>query len=142
VPCRDPRAALEDILENIARIERFVGGLDAHGFHHDDKTIFAVQYALLAVSDAACRLGDHAAVLCPDTPWHDIRRLGVGLRHGDDRLPRETLWATVQQTLGPLQLAAMIALNRLEGSEPDEPVTRANRRIVVVPFARRWRFGR
>ena len=102
MPCRDPRAALEDILENSARIERFVGGLDAYGFHQDDKTIFAVQYALLAISDAACRLGDHAAVLCPDTPCQDIRHLGVGLRHGDDRLPRETIWATVQQTLGPL----------------------------------------
>jgi uncharacterized protein with HEPN domain len=74
VPCRDPQAALEDILENIARIERFVGGLDEHGFQLDDKTIFSVQYALLAVSDAADRLGDHAEVCCPDIPWHDICR--------------------------------------------------------------------
>lgn len=118
MPFKDPQDALEDILENIARIERFVSGLDEQSFYLDDKTVFAVQYALLAISEAAHRLGGQAEVLCPGIPWPDIRGLGNWLRHGYDSLNPEIIWATVQNDLGPLQLAAMIALNRMEGPEP------------------------
>ena len=103
MPFKDPQDALEDILENIARIERFVSGLDEHSFYNDEKTVFSVQYALLAISEAAHRLGGQAEVLCPGLPWHDIRGLGNWLRHGYDSINPEIIWATVQNDLGPLQ---------------------------------------
>lgn len=117
MPSNQPVDALEDILENIARIERFIGGLDEVAFSADDKTIFSVQYALLAISEAARRLGDHAERLCPDVAWADIRGLGNWLRHGYDRIDPTVIWSTVQADLRPLQLAAMLALNRLEDAE-------------------------
>lgn len=65
MPFKDPQQSLEDILENIARIERFVSGLDAEDFGKSEEKQFAVQYALLAISEAAHRLGDDAERLCP-----------------------------------------------------------------------------
>jgi uncharacterized protein with HEPN domain len=118
LPFRDPQDALEDILENIARIDRFVEGFDEQAFYNDEKTVFSVNYALLAISEAARRLGDQAETLCPGIPWTDIRGLGNWLRHGYDSIRPETIWATLQNDLRPLQLAAHLALNRLEGPEP------------------------
>jgi uncharacterized protein with HEPN domain len=121
VRSKDPRAALEDILEHIARIERFISGVDEQAFQADDKTMFAVQYALLAISEAAHRLGDDAEALCPGIPWGDVRGLGNRLRHGYDSINPAVIWRTVQQDLRSLQLAAMIALNALEDREdPDQ----------------------
>jgi uncharacterized protein with HEPN domain len=117
VPSNTLVDALEDILENIARIERFIGGLDEPAFCADDKTMFSVQYALLAISEAARRLGDQAERLCPDIAWGDIRGLGNWLRHGYDRIDPAVIWSTVQTDLRPLQLAAMIALSGLDDVE-------------------------
>jgi uncharacterized protein with HEPN domain len=119
LPFRDPKDALEDILENIARIERFVEGLDEQAFYNDEKTIFSVNYALLAISEAARRLGGKAEKLCPDMPWQQIRGLGNVLRHGYDRINPKTIWTTVQNDLRPLQLAAHLALIGLQ--ERDGP---------------------
>jgi uncharacterized protein with HEPN domain len=119
VSFRDARQPLEDILENIARIERFVGGLDEPGFRQDEQARFAVQYALLVISEAARRLGAQAEGLCPDIPWAQIRGIGNRLRHGYDTIDPAVLWQTVQKDLGPLRLSTMLALNRLEGPEAE-----------------------
>jgi uncharacterized protein with HEPN domain len=118
VPFRNPREELETILENIARIERYVGGLDEAALMLNDEKRDAVERCLERISEAARRLGDQAEILCPGLPWPDIRGLGNRLRHGYDSIDPEVIWSTVREDLGPLQLAAMIALNRLEGPEP------------------------
>jgi hypothetical protein len=45
VPSNGSQPRLEDILENIARLERFVGDLDEQGFYTAETTQFSVQYA-------------------------------------------------------------------------------------------------
>jgi|ERR1700685_2233427 len=49
-------------------IERFTSGVDFESFREDPKTIAAVERKLLVISEAAIRLGEQAAVLCPDQP--------------------------------------------------------------------------
>jgi uncharacterized protein with HEPN domain len=119
VPSRDPKPLLEDILEHIARIERYASGLDEQGFLLDDKTRDAIERNVQRISEAAVRLGAQAEELCPGIPWPDIRGIGNVLRHDYDRIDPHVIWRTVQQDLPPLQLAAMIALSRLEDSLED-----------------------
>jgi uncharacterized protein with HEPN domain len=121
VPSNDPIRLLEDVLANIARIERYVAGLDEATFLLEDKTRDAVERNLQRISEAAIRLGPQAEELCPDIPWRDIRGLGNQLRHGYDRIDSHTIWRTVQQDLPALQLAAMLALSSLEESEDAGP---------------------
>ena len=99
MPFRDPRKSLRDILDNIERIERFTGGMDYAVFCNNEATIFAVQYALLAITEAAHRLGDEAETVCPGQPWRDIRGLGNRLRHGYDAIDLDLIWATVKSGL-------------------------------------------
>ncbi len=53
MPSSNPAQRFEDILDNIARIERFTAGLHVESFIHDEEKLFAVQHALLIISEAA-----------------------------------------------------------------------------------------
>jgi uncharacterized protein with HEPN domain len=86
VPSRhNPRDAFADILENIARIEGYVVGLDHGTFGTDALRRDAVERCLERICEASVRLGDAASALVPNQPWADIRGMGNRLRHAYDR---------------------------------------------------------
>ncbi len=80
MPSRDPARRFEDILDSIARIERFTQGMDLAALAANEQTVYAVNHALLVLSEAAAKLGEQAQLLCPEAPWADIRGLGNRLR--------------------------------------------------------------
>lgn len=118
MPSRDPVQRFEDILQNINRIERFTEGMDLAAFSRNEQALFAVDHALLIISEAAVKLGDLAAQLCPEIPWPEIRGLGNRLRHDYDNINAVRIWLVVERDLAPLKAAAHRALKALEtGSE-------------------------
>ena len=74
---------------------------------------YAVKYALLCISEAAHRLGDAAAELCPDVAWRDIRGLGNRLRHAYDSIDTGLIWVMVEKDLPPLKAGVQAALRKL-----------------------------
>ena len=80
------------------------------GLGQDLKTIAAVERKLLVISEAAIRLKEDAAKLCPGLPWPEIRGIGNWLRHQYDRVDLETLWNTLQDDL-PLSASVRRALS-------------------------------
>jgi uncharacterized protein with HEPN domain len=87
--------------------------MDFAAFREDPKTIAAVERKLLVISEAAIRLGDEAAVLCPDQRWHKIRGAGNWIRHQYERIDLESIWATTQSDLPPLKASVLLALAHL-----------------------------
>lgn len=73
--------SLEDIIDNIARIERYVAGLNTDDLSGDELRHDAVERCLERICEAAVRLSDAAAELMPNQPWQDIRGMGNRLRH-------------------------------------------------------------
>ena len=57
-------------------IDTFVAGLGFEEFRLDDKTVAAVERKLAVISEAAVRIGEEGARLCPSVPWRDIRGIG------------------------------------------------------------------
>jgi uncharacterized protein with HEPN domain len=117
LPSSDPVQRFQEILDNIARIQRFTAGLSLDSFGDNEQTIFAVKHALLIISEAAAKLGDLAPELCPVVPWPDIRGLGNRLRHEYHAIDIIRLWRLVTHDLTPLQSAVEEALARLRGSD-------------------------
>jgi uncharacterized protein with HEPN domain len=78
VPSSDPVQRFQDIIDNIARTERFTAGLNSQTFAENEQTIYAVKHALLIISEAAVKLGSLAPDLCPGIDWRDVRALGIG----------------------------------------------------------------
>jgi len=105
-----------DILENIARIERFTAGFDADGLAGNEQAFYAVLHALLIISEAARRLGNDAETLAPDQPWQSIRNLGNVLRHAYDGVDPSIIWRIVYDDLGGLKRAVEQALVGLQSS--------------------------
>ena len=73
LPSDKPLRRLEDILENIARIEQFTAGMDFDGFTANDQAVYASLHALLIISEAARKLGAAAEALVPGQPWAAAR---------------------------------------------------------------------
>jgi uncharacterized protein with HEPN domain len=110
VPSSDPIRRFEDILDNIERIERFTRGMDFAAFSANDQAVYAVNHALLILSEAASKLGEEADQLCPGIRWDDIRGLGNRLRHDYDNINLIRIWLIVEQELVPLKAAVTKAL--------------------------------
>ena len=73
---------LHDIVDNIARIESHVAGMDFAAFAADPKTIDAVERCLQRLTEAAIKIGpERMAQISPRTPVEAVRGLGNLLRH-------------------------------------------------------------
>ena len=113
MPSSDPAQRFADIIENIDAIERFTADMDLHGFTAADQTIRAVKCSLLVISEAAVKLGDLAADLCPNIPWRDIRGLGNRLRHDYENVDVVRIWLLIERDLPLLEAACRDALRGL-----------------------------
>jgi uncharacterized protein with HEPN domain len=120
LPFDDPIECFTDILENIGHIEEFLQGRGPAELHNDQRTVFACQYALLIISEAAKRLGPQAPALCPGIPWRDIRGMGNRLRHAYDNLDSMLIWKVYQDDLPALKVAVKATLERLN-NQPQPP---------------------
>ncbi|HEX9535283.1 MAG TPA: HepT-like ribonuclease domain-containing protein [Stellaceae bacterium] len=100
----------EDILANIARIERFTAGMDLAKLGEEEQIFFAVLHALLIISESARRLGTEAEKLAPGPPWRAIRDLGNVLRHAYDGVDPAVICRIVRDDLGSLRQAVERAL--------------------------------
>jgi uncharacterized protein with HEPN domain len=104
----------QDIVENIRRIDDYIGDMTRSQFDADARTRDAVERCLMRLSEAAIRLGAAAERLCPDQPWRDIRGLGNHIRHAYDRIDADEIWSIVQRDLRALEHACRVALARLK----------------------------
>jgi uncharacterized protein with HEPN domain len=92
LPSDKPARRLEDIIENVQAIQRYVAGMDVTAFKDDQKTYDAVERCLERISEAAAKLGALAPSLVPGQPWQEIRALGNRLRHEYDAIREDRLW--------------------------------------------------
>lgn len=102
---------LQDILDNIDRIDGYVAGMDFAAFAADQRTIDAVERCLLRVSEAVIKIGaERMAAISPTLPVGAVRGLGNMLRHDYDRLDLGTIWLTVRESLPELRRDCSAAL--------------------------------
>ena len=87
--------------------------MDFEGFRQDLKTIATVERKLLVISEAAIRLKEDAARLCPGLPWPEIRGIDSWLRHQYDRVDLKTPWNTLLDDLPPRSTSVRRALSNL-----------------------------
>jgi uncharacterized protein with HEPN domain len=116
LPSKRERQRFEDILNNIARIERFTAGFDYDAFAADERALFAVLHALLIISEAARKLEHQADRLAPEQPWPAIRTLGNVLRHEYDGVDTEIIWRIVCNDLPSLKRSVEQAISNLSSN--------------------------
>ena len=72
---REWRVRIEDILESIAKIERYLDGMDFQHFERDDRTLDAVIRNFSVIGEAATHVPENIRADHPELPWPQMRAL-------------------------------------------------------------------
>jgi uncharacterized protein with HEPN domain len=109
----DPEACLSDILDDIARAERFMAGMSREAFAANEMAVYAAERCLERICEAVFRLGPRMTELMPNQPAAKIRGMGNRLRHAYDNVDLDFVWDTLQESLPSLKADAERALATL-----------------------------
>ena len=103
MPPREWRLRVEDILEAIAKIQRYVSGLSFEQFQADQKTVDAVVRNLEVIGEAVRHLSGDLESLPADVPWIDIAGMRNILIHEYFGVDVKIIWQTVTDDLPELR---------------------------------------
>lgn len=114
---RDARLRVDDMVEQVRRIERLTAGVDLSAFRGDEARIYAVAFCLIAIGESSNALPSDWTGLHPEIPWRQIRAMRNLLVHEYFRIDVEIIWRTAVERLPPL-LAALEALSQIDADSP------------------------
>jgi len=102
MPPRDWAFRVQDILDAIAKIQRYVSDVDFETFETDEEIMDAVIHNLTVIGEAANHIPSEITESHPDIPWRhmiDLRNFSV---HAYWNLRPSIIWNTIQNDLPPL----------------------------------------
>jgi uncharacterized protein with HEPN domain len=99
---RDWQLRIEDILESIVRIQRYLDGMDQAKFTGDDRTMDAVVRNFGIIGEAASHLPEAVRTGHPEVPWSRMNGLRNLVIHEYFGVSPEILWSTATDDLPPL----------------------------------------
>jgi uncharacterized protein with HEPN domain len=108
---------LQDILEAIGGIERFVAGVSFEEFAQNEEKIFAVEKALEIIGEAVKNIPDYLRIQYQEIPWKSIAGMRDKLAHEYWAADVNILWRTVQQRLPDLKAQIIRIRGELQKNE-------------------------
>lgn len=102
MPPRDWAFRIQDILDAIAKIERYIAGVDFDTFENDEELMDAVIHNLTVIGEASNRMPDDIRRLHPEIPWRQMIDLSNFTVHAYWNLLPSVIWDTIQNDLPPL----------------------------------------
>ena len=100
---RSWRFRIEDILESLDKIDRYIAGIEYDAFLADDKTIDAVERNFEIIGEAVANLPGEVLARYPEIPWSKMRGLRNILAHEYFGVDVSIIWQTAQEDLPPLR---------------------------------------
>lgn len=102
MPPRDWRLRINDILEAIAKVERYTAGMTFQAFCADERTVDAVVRNLTVIGEAARHLPPEIEARHPELPWARLRGVRNVVVHEYFGVDLNILWETAKRNLPPL----------------------------------------
>ena len=99
---REWRFRIEDILECIARIQRYISGLSYDEFSQDQRTVDAVIRNFEVMGEAARHVPSEVEAHHHQVPWHQMRAIRNELVHGYFGVNLAVVWDAIHSDLPPL----------------------------------------
>jgi len=100
---RDLRDYLQDILDAVNDIERFVADMSYEQFIKDKKTFNAVVRSIEVIGEASKRLPESLKAKNGELPWREITGMRDKLIHAYFGMDTETIWKTVKENIPQLK---------------------------------------
>jgi len=112
LPPREWRLRVEDILDAIAKIDRYVAGLTFEQFQSDEKTVDAVLRNLEVIGEAVRHLMASSDALPEAIPWTDVAGMRNILVHEYFGVDLAIVWRTISHDLVSLKMELSGLLRR------------------------------
>ena len=90
---------LQDILDSIAKAERYTRDMDFGTFSADEKTVDAVARNIEIIGEAVRHVPPEIQKRSPQVPWAEMRGMRNVVAHEYFELSLRILWETVRQDL-------------------------------------------
>jgi len=103
MPFRSWQFRIDDIIEAIAKIERYTNSIDFATWQKDEKTVDAVIRNLEVIGEAASNLPIEIQERYKDVPWDMMRGIRNILAHEYFGIDLEIVWKTVKEDLPDLK---------------------------------------
>lgn len=99
MPSRSWQFRIDDIIEAINKIERYIHGIDFAAWQHDEKTVDAVIRNLEVIGEASSYLPTEVQEQYEDVPWGMMKGIRNILAHEYFGVDLEIVWKTVKEDL-------------------------------------------
>jgi len=102
MPPRNWTFRIQDILDAIAKIQRYVSDVDFEAFENDEETMDAVIHNFTVIGEAANHFPVEITSRYPEIPWRqmvDLRNFSI---HAYWNLRPSVIWNTIQNDLPPI----------------------------------------
>ena len=105
---------LQDMLDSIGKIERYIEGMTFELFLNDEKTIDAVIRQITVIGEAATHIPEEIISQSPELPWRSIRGIRNIVVHEYFGINTQTLWQTAIKNLPELKKQLKILNEKLQ----------------------------
>jgi uncharacterized protein with HEPN domain len=96
---RECRDYLADILQGVQQVSGFIKGMDFQHFSEDQKTVYAVIYAIEIVGEAARAISPELRKKYSQIPWRDMAGMRDKLIHDYHQVNLRVVWQTATEDL-------------------------------------------
>jgi len=100
---RDSRLLVADMLESIARIRRYVAGMDFDAFLEDERTCDAVVRNVEIIGEASKQVPEEFKQAHPELPWQQMAGMRNRIVHDYTGVDLAIVWEVAQKALPVLQ---------------------------------------
>lgn len=94
---------LDDILEEIKKVAKFIGGMTFEQFNTDEKTVYAVIRAIEVIGEASKKIPDSIRQSQPSLPWREISGMRDKLIHDYSGVNLTVVWKTATEDLPEIE---------------------------------------
>ena len=90
---------IDDMLDAISKMQKFLSDFDFEAFSKDDKTQFAVIRALEIIGEASKKIPNNIKISYSDVPWREISGMRDKLIHDYFGVDIDVVWKTAVEDI-------------------------------------------
>lgn len=110
---REYKLYIQDILDAIEEIEKYVGGMDYDQFLDDSKTKSAVVWKIETIGEASKNIPQTIKTKYKEIPWKDMARIRDKIAHFYFGINYKIVWKVIKEDLSRIKPVIIKILSEL-----------------------------